>query len=65
MTDSRGQRRIQISFYESMQIPVPSFFVQQKLVKDIEILEAQIAEAQNVIDNAATKKQGILKRWLE
>jgi hypothetical protein len=44
-----------------------SFFIipQQKLVKEIEILETQITIAQNVIDNAAVKKQRILKKWLE
>jgi len=48
-----------------MQIPFPSSSVQQKLVKELEILEGQIATAQNVIDNAAAKKQEILKKWLE
>ena len=65
MTGSSGHRRVPISFYESLQIPVPPLSVQQKLVKEIEILEAQIATAQNVIDNAAEKKHGILKKWLE
>lgn len=46
-------------------IPVPPLPVQQKLVEEIEILEAQIATAQNVIDNAAAQKQAILKKWLE
>lgn len=65
MADSSGHRRVQISFYESLQIPDPSLSVQQKLVKEIENLEAQIAAAQNVIDNAAAMKQGILKKGLE
>jgi len=65
MTGSSGHRRVPISFYENLQIPVPSLTVQQKLAKEIEILEAQIATSQNVIDNAAAKKQGILTKWLE
>jgi restriction endonuclease S subunit len=65
MTGSSGHRRVPISFYESLQIPLPSLPIQQKLVKEIEILEAQITTAQNVINNAPLKKQEILKKWLE
>lgn len=65
ITGSGGYRRVPISFYESLQIPVPSLSVQQKSVKEIEILEAQIANAQNVIYNTAVKKQEIFKKWLK
>lgn len=65
MTGSSGHRRVPISFYENIIIPVPSLSVQQKLVKELEILEAQIASAQNIIEQAPTQKQQILKKWLE
>jgi hypothetical protein len=39
--------------------------VDQKLVKEIEILEAQIAAAQNIIQQVPAQKQQILKKWLE
>jgi type I restriction enzyme M protein len=65
MTGSSDHRRVPISVYENLKIPVPPLPIQQKLVKEIEILEAQIATAQNVIQNAPTQKQQILKMWLE
>ncbi|MEJ7822575.1 MAG: restriction endonuclease subunit S [Chitinophagaceae bacterium] len=49
----------------NLKIPVPPLPVQQQLVKEIEILEVQIATAQNVIDNATAQKQVILKKWLD
>lgn len=61
---SNGHRRVLISLYESLQFPIPPLSVQQKLVKEIKMLETPNATAQNVIDNAAAEKQGILKMWL-
>ncbi len=49
----------------NLKIPIPPLPIQQQLVKEIEILEAQIATAQNVIDSAAAQKQAVLKKWLE
>ncbi len=46
-------------------IKVPDFSNQQKLAEEIEILEAQIATARNVIENAPAQKQAILEKWLE
>ncbi|HEY8688923.1 MAG TPA: N-6 DNA methylase [Chitinophagaceae bacterium] len=65
MTGASGHRRVPISFYENLKIPVPSIQIQQQLVEEIEILEAQIATSQIVIDNAPGQKQAILKKWLE
>jgi restriction endonuclease S subunit len=50
---------------KNITVVIPPLPIQQQLVKEIEILEAQIATAQNVIDNAAAQKQAILKKWLE
>ena len=65
MTGSSGHRRVPISFYENIRIPVPSLTIQQKLISEIEILEAQISTAENIIQEAPAKKQQILKKWLE
>ena len=48
----------------SLQIPVPNLDIQQQLAAEIEKLEAEITEAQAVIDNAAERKNAILKTYL-
>ena len=48
----------------SLQIPVPPLDVQQQLAAEITQLETEIAEAQAVIDNAAERKNAILKTYL-
>jgi len=48
------------SRYENLQIAIASLSGKQKIVKEIEILEVEIATAQDVIDNMA-EKLGILK----
>jgi type I restriction enzyme S subunit len=64
MTGASGHRRVPISFYESIKIPVPPIEVQKDFVKEIEKLEEKIFEAQKVINNAASQKQAILKKYL-
>lgn len=56
---------ITVKTFDIIKIPVPPLSVQQKLVKEIEILEAQIASAENIIQQSPTQKQQILKKWLE
>lgn len=48
----------------SLQIPVPPLDIQQQLAAEIEQLEAEIAEAQSVIDKAADRKNAILRNYL-
>lgn len=64
MTGSSGHRRVPITFYESLQVPVPPLAEQEKIVQQIEALEAQIAQAQKVIDDAPAQKQAILQKYL-
>lgn len=49
---------------EEFKIPVPSLAEQEKIVQQIEALEAQIAQAQKVIDDAPQQKQAILQKYL-
>lgn len=64
MTGASGHRRVPASFYEMLQIPLPSLAEQQKFVAKIEALEQQIAQAQAVIDGAPARKQAILQKYL-
>lgn len=65
MTGASGHRRVPISFYENLRLPIPPLQVQQKIIEEKETYEAQIATEQNTIDNASSQKQAILKKWLE
>ncbi len=64
MTGSSGHRRVPASFYESLEVPLPSLSEQSVLVAQFEALEKQIAEAQAVIDSAPARKQAILNKYL-
>ena len=65
MTGASGHRRVPITFYYDIKIPLPSLSVQQQLVQQIELLEAQIATERITIENAPAQKQAVLKKWLE
>lgn len=64
MTGASGHRRVPISFYEQLSVPVPSIEEQQKIVTEIEALEGEITKAQQIIDNAPAQKIAILKKYL-
>ena len=48
----------------SLQIPVPPLDIQQRLAAEVEQLEAEIAQAQAVIDKATERKNAILTKYL-
>ncbi|MCL1948029.1 MAG: restriction endonuclease subunit S, partial [Chitinivibrionia bacterium] len=64
MTGASGHRRVPIAFYENLEIPLPPLSEQQKVVAKIEKIEAQIAEAQKIIDETAVLKNEVLKKYL-
>ncbi|MEY4767389.1 MAG: hypothetical protein RL637_28, partial [Pseudomonadota bacterium] len=49
---------------QTIKIPVLDLETQKMLVAEIEILETKIAIAQQIINDAAAKKQAILKSYL-
>jgi type I restriction enzyme M protein len=63
-TGSSGHRRVPASFYENYKIPVPPLAVQEQLVSEIAVLEAQIAHAETIIQESAAQKQAVMKRYL-
>jgi type I restriction enzyme M protein len=65
MTGASGHRRVPIAFYENLEIPLPSLSEQQKIVSEIEKIEAKIAEAQKIIDDMPIRKNEILKKIRE
>lgn len=65
MTGASGHRRVPISFYENLQIPVPSLSEQQRIVSEIEQFEAKIAEAKAIMASSSERKKEILKKYLE
>lgn len=64
MTGASGHRRVPISFYEQLSIPLPSIEEQQKTVAQIDSLELEITKAQQIIDNTPVLKTAILKKHL-
>lgn len=64
MTGASGHRRVPISFYENLQIPLPSIETQKEIVSKIEKLESIISDAKKIIDTAKDKKEEILKKYL-
>ena len=64
MTGASGHRRVPISFYENLEIPVPSLTEQEKIVAEVSGYEAEIAKAKAVMAGCADRKKAVLERWL-
>lgn len=65
MTGASGHRRVPISFYENLQIPLPAIDEQKKIVAEIEKIEAKITELEKQIAEIPKQKEKILKKYLE
>ena len=59
-----AQKNINIEILSKVKIPVPPIAEQEKLVAEIELLEKRIAESQKIISEAASLKQGVMKKYL-
>ncbi|MFK8265271.1 restriction endonuclease subunit S [Capnocytophaga cynodegmi] len=64
MTGSSGHRRVPISFYEKLQIPVPPLAKQQEIVSEIEGYEAEILKLEKIMQQSAERKKAVLERYL-
>lgn len=64
MTGSSGHRRVPASFYQNLEIPLPSFDEQSKLVNAIKDLQNRISKAQVIIDASVDKKNAIIESYL-
>ena len=64
MTGSSGHRRVPASYYENFKVPVLPIREQEKIVRQIEILENTIIAEQAKIDSSVDKKKEILKKYL-
>lgn len=64
MTGSSGHRRVPISFYETMRIPVLSTVEQESIVSKVEMLETKIADAERLLKELETKRADIIKKHL-
>lgn len=59
-----AQPGLSVGNLDSILLNIPSLEEQEKIVQKIEILEAQIAQAQKIIADAPQQKQTILKKYL-
>ena len=57
--DNLSQEKI-----KNIKIPIPPLDIQQQLAAEVEKLEAEITQAQAVIDNATERKNAILTKYL-
>lgn len=64
MTGASGHRRVPISFYKNLLIPVPSLSEQQNIIEEIAEYEQAIGKAQQVMDSCAQRKREVLNRYL-
>lgn len=63
MTGASGHKRVPISFYENLTIPLPPLEIQEKIVQNIELVEQQI-DFLNLKLEFLEKKEKILQKYL-
>ena len=64
MTGASGHRRVPISFYENLEIPVLPISEQEKIVAEVSGYEVAIAKAQAVMASCADRKKAVLEKYL-
>lgn len=64
MTGSSGHRRVPVSFYETMRIPVLSTVEQESIVSKVEMLETKITDAERLLKELETERADIIKKHL-
>jgi type I restriction-modification system DNA methylase subunit/restriction endonuclease S subunit len=57
--------RASIDRVSALSINIPPLSIQQEIVSQIDIYESEIAEAKQVLEGVANRKQAILDKWLK
>lgn len=65
MTGASGHRRVPVTFYENLQIPVPTPQEQQRVVTLMRQYQAEEQEARLHLSTASAQKQVILDKYLK
>ncbi|EPV9988909.1 N-6 DNA methylase [Campylobacter coli] len=64
MTGASGHKRVPISFYENLTIPLPPLEIQEKIVQNIELVEQQIDFLNLKLGFLEKEKEKILQKYL-
>ncbi|EKL2706167.1 N-6 DNA methylase [Campylobacter coli] len=64
MTGATGHKRVPISFYENLTIPLPPLEIQEKIVQNIELVEQQIDFLNLKLELLEKEKEKILQKYL-
>jgi len=65
MTGASGHRRVPITFYENLDIPLPSIDKQKEIVAEIENYEKIILDTQIQINTLKNERRNILEKYLK
>ena len=60
-----GQPNISQASIANVEIACPDIQEQDKIIKEVELYEQEIAKAEKIIDSFAIRKQAILERYLK
>lgn len=63
MTGASGHKRVPISFYENLTIPLPPLEIQEKIVQNIELVEQQIDLLNLKLEFLEKEKEKILQKY--
>ncbi len=64
MTGASGHKRVPVTFYQQLQIPLPQLHEQQKIVEEIKAHEAEISQLNAQLNELKVEKETIIKRYL-
>ena len=62
MTGTSGHRRVPISFYQDLQIPLPPLSIQQQIVKECEAIDEEYNTSRMTIETYRKKISDIFDR---